>query len=43
MLVALDALFADHLLPCNGYLAHPFAKLPTSPTLPLFFLGTELD
>jgi hypothetical protein len=26
---------------CNGYLAHPFAKLPTSPTLLL--LGTELD
>ena len=31
------------LLTCNGYLAHPFAALPTSPTLPIFFPGTELD
>jgi hypothetical protein len=30
-------------LPCNGYLAHPFAKLTTSPTQPIYVLGTELD
>ncbi len=28
---------------CTGYLAHPFAKLTTSPTQPIYVLGTELD
>jgi transposase-like protein len=34
-------LHADHT--CNGYLAHPFSKLTTSPTQPIYVLGTELD
>lgn len=28
---------------CNGYLAHPFAKWPTSPTRSIFSLGAELN